>query len=784
MAEKLARWLPFRTEPGHTRRFYRKSLIMLLFIASIPGLVTGFIIYWLATDHMQSELQQLHQKQIQQRAENVDDQLAYLELMFSHWSFDTQFDAQLRELDFVYDYEKIHNLYRTLLVMEGSHPLIEKVEFYLNAQKPYLFTKDIYYTIEDSQKAAYEKLLMYPQYEYWTHLHGTGENAVGELGADAPLTLINKVPGGSSGAFGYIAATVDKARLGKLLKTLTPYNEGTTFLMSKSNGWMVTGNNAEPGSLEQALKQQYEQKQGKTDSFVLEHEGTTYSVSFGQFSRLGTTWVYVSAAPLTAITAPVLIVSKLILWISACGFLIALTLSFLASRRLYSPIARVVGLLSKEHGPANHRDEFELIEEQWLQVMKERQTLRNRVEEQLPFMREGFLLQLVQGYLFSHTEKELRERLRHYGWEPDGKQYTAVFAELNGFANLEGRFDAGDEDLVTFAAANIIAELSEERLPQVQLLNFHDLTIGLLIATPEGKSSKAFRAELQQLCGDWVHAVGRVLRMRMTITIGKHTSQVKQIPFLFEEARRALNYGDLGGESQIIDLEQLVTDGAEQDLSYPFAREKEIIHAVRAGSEEEALELIELFIRELAGCSPSKVVVQQGMLQLLGSLQHAMLEAGINPVQLFEGANRYEELAAVSEPEELLKWFRIKIVGPFVRELISKQNHHLKQMVEKTLMLISEKFISPDLSLESCADQFGTSPYTLSRAFKQMTGVNFIDYVTNLRIERAKELLRETDKKINEIAESVSYQHTYFNRIFKKYEGVTPSQYREMSRTV
>jgi len=167
------------------------------------------------------------------------------------------------------------------------------------------------------------------------------------------------------------------------------------------------------------------------------------------------------------------------------------------------------------------------------------------------------------------------------------------------------------------------------------------------------------------------------------------------------------------------------------------------------------------------------------MAQLLGSIQHAMLQSGMNPIVLFEGANLYEEFHQLQEPEEMLNWFECRVVGTFVQELISKQDFHLKQVVEKVMSYIKEKYMT-DLSLEACADQFGTSPYTLSRAFKQLTGINFIDYLTNLRIGMAKDLLRETNLKIIEIAEKVGYQQTYFNRIFKKVEGVTPSQYRDM----
>lgn len=93
--------------------------------------------------------------------------------------------------------------------------------------------------------------------------------------------------------------------------------------------------------------------------------------------------------------------------------------------------------------------------------------------------------------------------------------------------------------------------------------------------------------------------------------------------------------------------------------------------------------------------------------------------------------------------------------------------------------MIHEQYMA-DISLESCADALGMNSYTLSKAFKQVTGINFIDYVTQIRIEKAKELLVNTNKKIYDVSEEVGYRHNYFNRIFKKQVGMPPGVFRQM----
>jgi AraC-like DNA-binding protein len=103
----------------------------------------------------------------------------------------------------------------------------------------------------------------------------------------------------------------------------------------------------------------------------------------------------------------------------------------------------------------------------------------------------------------------------------------------------------------------------------------------------------------------------------------------------------------------------------------------------------------------------------------------------------------------------------------------------LKQLVDGVISFLNAGS-SKDVSLELCAEKAGTTPYTLSRAFKQVIGSNFIDYVTDLKLEQAKKLLLESDLRIHEIADRVGYQPSYLIRQFKKSTGLTPGQYREL----
>ena len=83
-----------------------------------------------------------------------------------------------------------------------------------------------------------------------------------------------------------------------------------------------------------------------------------------------------------------------------------------------------------------------------------------------------------------------------------------------------------------------------------------------------------------------------------------------------------------------------------------------------------------------------------------------------------------------------------------------------------------------DVGLNEAAVILDVSPIYLSHLFKKETGITFSGYVTSLRIERAKELLRQGDKKIYEISDLVGYQTVqYFSKVFKKETGKNPKEF-------
>lgn len=756
--------------------FYRKSLIWFILTASLPGFITGIFIYIFGAGHIERDLSDMHQGQMEERVQNIDDQLSYLELDLSHWAFSPRFGPALKELDFVYHFQETWDISRSLVIMEGSHPLIQDVELFIQQgwTDPVLFKTGYYRLKNPEDSVPYVKLLQDERSIFWTGWDGDG--TISPVGGQ-PVQLVHKIPGESTNHFGILVVTLNREKLVNLLKTMTPYNEGETFLLDDRHGMIIS--DKRESVFQQELRDVVLQREETSGIFLWENAGKKYSVSYGTIKRIASDWSFVSAAPMSAITSPVIVLSRIILIVNTLGLIVALAFSWMATGRVYSPVARLIrsftGELDKE---AHHvKDEFQFIEARWNETTMERTDLKTRLSDQLPILRTGFLLQLIQGHLYYYKEQDLLERMKHYGWKTEGVQFQVLHFALTGFNASKGRFSTGDESLVTFVASNIIEELAAECVEQYGVINFSDFSIGLLLMVPH---SESLTSTVKALGEGITIEVNRILGMQVTITISRPTPEARRIAETFMEVERAAGFRQFSNQNQMITMEQLSQTSDYEGVGYPFSLELELLQTIRAGKRSETEGLLKQFMNEVLQRDSTEIHVQQAMLQLLGSIQHLILQSGMNTSRLFQGTNMFMELSQIREPGNMNEWLLSQVILPYFEEKEARASEQLKQIVSQTIAYIHEHYMT-DLSLEGCADRAGVNSYTLSKLFKQVAGVNFIDYVTDLRIKKASQLLKDTDMKIGEIAESVGYQQRYFNRIFKKQVGVTPSQYREIS---
>lgn len=111
---------------------------------------------------------------------------------------------------------------------------------------------------------------------------------------------------------------------------------------------------------------------------------------------------------------------------------------------------------------------------------------------------------------------------------------------------------------------------------------------------------------------------------------------------------------------------------------------------------------------------------------------------------------------------------------------LSAGDQHTKSYIIKQVREIVSSDLGPETSVKTIADRVYLHPVYLSKIYKAETGESLGDYIIRMRMERALYLLKHTNKKIYEVTSELGYQNPqYFSKMFKKYYGLTPNEFRD-----
>lgn len=153
-------------------------------------------------------------------------------------------------------------------------------------------------------------------------------------------------------------------------------------------------------------------------------------------------------------------------------------------------------------------------------------------------------------------------------------------------------------------------------------------------------------------------------------------------------------------------------------------------------------------------------------------VKHAIMQLSTQALQKHTD-DLIREITGRTQWEELFK-----NILSYAEEYTVKYADRNEVLISKVTSYIKEHY-KEDISLEYAAAMIGYSTFYFARLMKEYTQMSFVDYVTNVRIEKAKQLLYTGDISISETGYQVGYNDAnYFTRVFKRITGLTPSQYK------
>lgn len=272
---------------------------------------------------------------------------------------------------------------------------------------------------------------------------------------------------------------------------------------------------------------------------------------------------------------------------------------------------------------------------------------------------------------------------------------------------------------------------------------------------------------------DLAVSLHKSLDFAVTIAVGGQEAELSCIRQLYEHVQVMLNEqfyrgtgslihahslcGGFHGE-QVPPFEKKLWFDAIQQLD--FSRVTRQLHEYMAG-------MAVLRVKKKLICDWSVELIDE----LLGQLQQPVPE-GIKRAELYHSL--YNALT-LHEIEDLILRMAEEVVNLLGERFMDKNS----KLVHQVRKLIDQNYDQP-LTINSLSDQVYLSPNYLRSIFKDKTGMTIHDYLTRIRLDKAKELLADGSLKIQDIAQKVGYESTsYFISLFLKSQGVTPNEYRK-----
>lgn len=238
-------------------------------------------------------------------------------------------------------------------------------------------------------------------------------------------------------------------------------------------------------------------------------------------------------------------------------------------------------------------------------------------------------------------------------------------------------------------------------------------------------------------------------------------------------------YGFYGGEQEIVSLPRPV----EIQKTYPFdvlEYLKKLERSIAKISQEEIRELLEELFEKILGCRYLSVnQVKKLMIEILSlfSGKARALGGSIEEIEVQDSYRHYQKIANVTSFARLRRWWG-EFVARFTSQFFTRQKRSESDIIQNALDYIEANLDKP-IQLSDVARFIGVSEPYLSSFFKSSMNENFIPYVNRQKMKRAKQLFAE-GKLVYQVSELLGYENTtYFSKVFKRVEGVTPEQYRK-----
>lgn len=394
------------------------------------------------------------------------------------------------------------------------------------------------------------------------------------------------------------------------------------------------------------------------------------------------------------------------------------------------------------------------------------EALRTSYQKALPLVRDQYLHELLTGGVSSRDAAQV---MAHYGIALDTSlEMVVTVFDMNVVVPSQSVIT---QDLLEVSVRRLAESILTGRCSYAAYVGF---TAVVLVTAWETDAVDSMVAAVNEICAE----CKALYSVELTAGIGRKCRDVAQLRESLREARTALEYQRVVGGGKAIyirDVECMTRHPILLDSRY----EQRLISTVKFGSPEQIESEIDGMLSDIGGAEPGDWKYRAYVTGMLNAIIQLLGRYDLPGEEIMgaEGTLLFTDVG--NTDKATLKRALVQVctrIGGYMRE---RRMSMAGNLVSQAKHFIQQNYNRSELSVETVCEHLHISQSYFSAIFKQETGHSFVQYLTDMRMERATALLRETAEKTYVIAHTVGYEEpNYFSYVFKKKFGMTPSQYR------
>ncbi|HZG57028.1 AraC family transcriptional regulator [Paenibacillus sp.] len=442
------------------------------------------------------------------------------------------------------------------------------------------------------------------------------------------------------------------------------------------------------------------------------------------------------------------------------AILCAVLLSILLSIYLHKPVKRILRLFGEGHVKGN---DFRKIHSGILRIQAENESYRKQLELVDDEMRRVVFFQSLEP--FPPTDEQDALLRRHY---PDFfRRRWFVMLAIEAKPTERDRFTASE--IVSFES-RLRSALSNDRM-QADVFHQGNLRFLAMIGIEQSSGRETL---VRRLANQIARFEKELSECKLQGVVSRtYESQVSNCPAAYAEVTQALPLRKLR-DAALLDAASI---RYEWNAYVPYERVEKLSNLLLNGRRNEAIETIRETLRE----NEARNVHRNQLRHVSAAMFYSMLQVaesgGNDPQALYkfelEFQRTLDEADGIEAVESALERLASEIASRSSNETRSKLNpSFISQYIDLHYM--------ENLYLDHMAEVLETTPKYFSNYFKKTFGVNYVEYLNKVRLSHAKELLKDSGLTVAEIGERTGYLNSStFTTTFKKYYGISPSEYRK-----